>query len=598
MATTNTDVVSAASAAATADANHIMKGCLHKTTIKKYDGHYATFVRYMTREYPSLFTDGVFNLALVTMEQHKSFLGYIMKKRDNDGNALDPVEYQQYQSVSGYKSAIVHKYNEFDIKIDDAISKMFATFFAGYKREIAQMKLDGDMSAKEGKSPLSFVGYNFLAREALNTSVSGQMECGTFSWTFLLLCWNLLARCNSICTILFEHISWDEDCLVIKFPRMKNDPDGKNGMVPKHVFANRQNPEICPILALAVYVFTMGNRPFVKKPTLFGGSLEAENKFSKWLSAVLANHESELLSMGFLPKELATHSFRKGAATFLSGQPGGANPVSIYLRAGWNLGSVQSRYIMDGQGGDNLCGRAATGLALTSPRFADLPPHFNQKKGNVLTNAEWEFICPGYLEYFPPIFKQVLPYLLASLIFHQDWLKENLPPNHPLFNQTVWKGETGKENIMVKLKDKVLTGCGDNDVSGMHATGVPPHVIIAGELAAVKDELAAVKSFVGKQFAELPEKLKASILLNFTVEGVAPITARDVELMLTTLEQKLVHAIAEAGVNSSSGSSSSATHPMMNADGTRCLQAEGWSLFNWGTTRGWHRVPVDFRFPT
>jgi len=57
--------------------------------------------------------------------------------------------------------------------------------------------------------------------------------------------------------------------------------------------------------------------------------------------------------------------------------PGGPTAIAIYLRAGWSLGNVQQRYILAGDGGDQVCGRAATGLKITDPSFAALPPHFN-----------------------------------------------------------------------------------------------------------------------------------------------------------------------------------------------------------------------------
>ena len=45
-------------------------------------------------------------------------------------------------------------------------------------------------------------------------------------------------------------------------------------------------------------------------------------------------------------------------AVSVSGRPPGA---TVHLRAGWSLGPVQSRYILEGEGGDQVCGRAATG---------------------------------------------------------------------------------------------------------------------------------------------------------------------------------------------------------------------------------------------
>ena len=54
-------------------------------------------------------------------------------------------------------------------------------------------------------------------------------------------------------------------------------------------------------------------------------------------------------------------------------------------RAGWSLGSVQSRYVFEGAGGDQFVGRAATGLSTNDPDFAILPPHFNTTKGPVIS---------------------------------------------------------------------------------------------------------------------------------------------------------------------------------------------------------------------
>ena len=111
-----------------------------------------------------------------------------------------------------------------------------------------------------------------------------------------------------------------------------------------------------------------------------------------------------------------------GIATFLSSMPGGPTAVAIYLRAGWSLGPVQSRYILEGGGGDQLCGRAATGVSLNHASFADLPPRFDCTSGPVLTVAEWEVILPGFSTFYPVSFRLVCPFLLATLVHHRGSL--------------------------------------------------------------------------------------------------------------------------------------------------------------------------------
>jgi hypothetical protein len=94
---------------------------------------------------------------------------------------------------------------------------------------------------------------------------------------------------------------------------------------------------------------------------------------------------------------IGTHSFRKGIAS--SGTPGGLTAIAIYLRAGWSLGPLQSRYILEGEGGDVVCGRAATGLPVTDVSFSNLPPHI--VSDITLSTNEWEDILPAYFTFYP-----------------------------------------------------------------------------------------------------------------------------------------------------------------------------------------------------
>ena len=164
----------------------------------------------------------------------------------------------------------------------------------------------------------------------------------------------------------------------------------------------------------------------------------------------------------------------KGVATALANCPGGPSAINIWLRAGWSLGPVQSRYIFEGVGGDQFVGRAATGISSSDPDFAILPPHFHDTNGPVISVQEWEDILPGFSSFYPENFRVALPCLLASLAYHHDWLLETLLPNHPLFFQRIWTS-----GILQRLRPKVLTGVFHNDVSRMNATGVPPYVNLA-----------------------------------------------------------------------------------------------------------------------
>jgi hypothetical protein len=234
---------------------------------------------------------------------------------------------------------------------------------------------------------------------------------------FTLLSWNLVARSVSVAKLLFHHLSWRDDALIVNLPKHMGDEEGANAM-ERHVFANPLRPEICPILALAIVVFgssgIFGERfvagdeaeemkddnvlppagGFLVRQSLFGGS-KAEAAFSAWLRRMVIEEERfTVQELGAIPEDIGTHSFRKGCATYLASFPGGPSAIAIYLRAGWSLGQIPTRYVHAGEGADQFVGRLATGLDMTSTDFAVLPAHFDNTFA--LSEQQWKTIVPGY----------------------------------------------------------------------------------------------------------------------------------------------------------------------------------------------------------
>jgi hypothetical protein len=71
------------------------------------------------------------------------------------------------------------------------------------------MKQDGIIPLVEGKQPMSFRGYEFLASNAFEhqNDYNIAMSCHIF----LILCWNLIARCVSVGSLLYNYMSWELD---------------------------------------------------------------------------------------------------------------------------------------------------------------------------------------------------------------------------------------------------------------------------------------------------------------------------------------------------------------------------------------------------
>jgi hypothetical protein len=222
----------------------------------------------------------------------------------------------------------------------------------------------------------------------------GSVQEGMFGWTYKLLDWNLFARSSSISSIMLSHISWRNDSLVITFAKHKGDQSGDGLGKDKHIFANPSRPEICPILALAVYIFST-NRSSQKKGKmrLFPGGSQT-SRFNK-LFGKIVKLSSNILQTKASIKDLGTHSIRKGAITYVLSCLNGPSAIQVYLRAGWTIGNVQDRYIFGGAGGDQITGRLVCGLDFNSEDFAILPPHFTREDEMLMGNLGWENIVEG-----------------------------------------------------------------------------------------------------------------------------------------------------------------------------------------------------------
>ena len=135
---------------------------------------------------------------------------------------------QSFQHVSsGFKSAIKDYYKQKNIEMPIESQRMLANFFAGYKRQYAQMKQEGTVvNVTEGKNPLSFSGYKYIAKRAV--TATDDFELAIFAWVFLVLSWNLMARCVSVigfyqCNIsIYTFISCSAFFLSYEKKRKKN----------------------------------------------------------------------------------------------------------------------------------------------------------------------------------------------------------------------------------------------------------------------------------------------------------------------------------------------------------------------------------------
>ena len=85
-------------------------------------------------------------------------------------------KYGAYATVAGYKSALQELYNSRGLE-DEFPYKLAADFFKGYKRKVATLVLNGQMSLGSGKMLLSYRGYSALLKAAMNDGPRINIDC-------------------------------------------------------------------------------------------------------------------------------------------------------------------------------------------------------------------------------------------------------------------------------------------------------------------------------------------------------------------------------------------------------------------------------------
>ena len=131
------------------------------------------------------------------------------------------------------------------------------------------------------------------------------------------------------------------------------------------------------------------------------------------------------------------------------------------------------------------------------------------------------------------------PVLLASIVFHQDWIKDNCPENHPLFYSRLFTS-----GIVQRLRSKVETGIFKNEKTKLVATGVPQYVKELHKFDGLFHRVNAMEEKFLGAIRELPTKVVSEILDHIQVNGAFPISAGQVQTLVTSLEAPLLEAIA------------------------------------------------------
>jgi len=258
-----------------------------------------------------------------------------------------------------------------------------------------------------------------------------------------------MARSDNVVNSHTNHLEWRDDCLMYCIMRSKGDQEGENSKDPWHVYANPDDPALCPILAFARYILAYPEVPHGGKLFM---SVNPYQRFSKILQKTLEDSEEISNAMGIDIDTIGTHSARKGAATSASTSSTVSPPMaSIYLRAGWSMGPVKEKYIHYEEAGDQYVGRVLAGLNVNSPEFGVSPPYFEFDDTDTIIEEEIKAVIGNLIVGSRSMCPQMLHLVkmsYASIYYHHMYLDDKLHGRSrirqmPLFQQCKdeWKAK-------------------------------------------------------------------------------------------------------------------------------------------------------------
>ena len=190
----------------------------------------------------------------VNTTHYLNFIHSVSKLSDNEDPFASAPVTTPYNTMAKYRSALRKLYTENNKKFQPALETKLGLYLAVVEKIIAKEKKAGVRAFHDGKNKLSFHLYSRLCVELLtcDTLDADELHC------FFTICWNMMARSDTVSSIMLSHLEWDNDHLTIVVPQHKGDQKGTSGEVAmtKHIFANPHNPPICPLLWLSVYVVT------------------------------------------------------------------------------------------------------------------------------------------------------------------------------------------------------------------------------------------------------------------------------------------------------------------------------------------------------
>ena len=259
------------------------------------------------------------------------YLGHVeAKTREYSPGKFKPVSPSYYRAVV---QSIHDLYICNQQGVDESLRLLMFSRQKTYIRRIAQMKATGTYPIAPSRC-ISGEGYKLLCESLAKAEPAEEggwaWHLVSCIWSYVVLLWCLLARCDRVAQLRWADFSWTGDALTVFIQKSKSDQAGDRAYHKKLYTSN--TPATCPVLALSVLFFS---REMSQRSEFIFPRADTRRAGLRQLSRLvrLFFPESQFASFGCNPHEIAWHHFKRGGMTFLSSKMDGPSHVAVKMRA-------------------------------------------------------------------------------------------------------------------------------------------------------------------------------------------------------------------------------------------------------------------------
>ena len=203
--------------------------------------------------------------------------------------------------------------------------------------------------------------------------------------------------------------------------------------------------------------------------------------------------------------------------------------------------------------------------------FGKLPPHFKSYVDVCIAIPE------AILAKATISLQKAFPFLIASVVYHWDWLHKNLPRSHPYFSSKIFTS-----GIYETWKPLIVTGLFKNQETGMRASGLPKIIVNLLETRMLQDSILGIPNRTADIVCE-----RISSALNVQIHN-SDILNRILDPRFTLLESTMQSLVEVASRFTAQNLTNSGLNDQSARNGSR--------LFFWGGLAHYH--PENFIIPS